>query len=163
MLTVRWNALRPIHSSPSSGIVGKAFGEPVGSVKHIALPGQKLLAVPVGPDAVQLFAHPPAGQIPFVVPGMGQEQARQGRLGGFCERPRCKLAAKAVLLGLFPAELRIMRSSGLSYRDSGQPSNRRCSCLCCPHNHSCSRNEIGEGSRLFLFCRSRGGSRSDNA
>ena len=54
--------------------------EPVRGVIEVALPRDELLAVPVGPHAVELLAHPPAGQVGVVRPGLGQKQRRAARL-----------------------------------------------------------------------------------
>src|SRR5687768_4904484 len=38
---------------------GQAFDEPFWRVIDVALAGKELFAVPVGADAIELFAHPP--------------------------------------------------------------------------------------------------------
>src|SRR6478672_9153491 len=47
-------------------------------MKDVAQPRDELLAVPVGTDAVELLAHPPAGQVGVVLPALGQQQRRGG-------------------------------------------------------------------------------------
>src|SRR4051812_41520255 len=58
--------LKLLASQPQFAIkryIGQIGDKPVGSVEEIALPGQKLLAIPVGTDAVELLAEPPAGGV----------------------------------------------------------------------------------------------------
>src|SRR5205823_4281134 len=62
---------------------GQTSHEPVGSVEVVALSGQELLSIPVGPHAIELLAEPPAGQILVVVPSMGQQKSRRGSLCGW--------------------------------------------------------------------------------
>src|SRR5260221_653155 len=50
--------------------------EPGRSMIKIALAGEKLPAIPVGPNTVKLLAHPPVGQIGGIVPTLGQKQRR---------------------------------------------------------------------------------------
>ena len=69
---------------------GQAGDEPVGSMIDVALPRKKLLAVPLGPHAVELLAHPPAGQVRVVVPRMGQEQLGCGVRVLFRGRRHCR-------------------------------------------------------------------------
>src|SRR5207253_530121 len=47
-----------------------------GGVEPVAQPGDQGLAIPVGADAVELLADPPAGEVLRVVPALGQEQRR---------------------------------------------------------------------------------------
>ena len=60
------------------GHAGQSGREPRGGMVDIALPREEPAAVPPGPHAVELFRHPPAGQIGAVVPRMGQEQIGHG-------------------------------------------------------------------------------------
>ena len=48
-------------------------------MKAIAQAREKLLAVPVGANAVQLLAHQPAGWISLAIPGLRQEKRRRFR------------------------------------------------------------------------------------
>ena len=56
------------------GHAGQPGCEPRGGMIDIALPRKELPAIPPGPHAIELLAHPPAGQVRVVVPRMGQEQ-----------------------------------------------------------------------------------------
>jgi len=89
---------------------GQFVGEPVGRVEQVAQAREELFAVPVGPHAVKLLAHPPPGQVGRVVPRVGQQQRRAGvallvavrrRLRG----PLRQRAAEAGLLGRVAAQL----------------------------------------------------------
>ena len=85
--------------------VRQAGDEPVGGVIQVALARQELLAVPVGADAVELLAHPPAGQIDVAVPALGEEQRRSfTRRVGFLDRLLRQGAADASLLGRVAAQ-----------------------------------------------------------
>src|SRR5437899_124255 len=55
----------------------QALKEPIGRMKAISLPRQKLPAVKIGSDAVKLFAHMPASRVKLTVPALGQEQRRR--------------------------------------------------------------------------------------
>src|SRR5882757_1201343 len=58
------------------GNIRQSFDKPVRRVKQVSLAGKELLAIPVGPDAIQLFAHPPARKIGSIVPRLGEQQWR---------------------------------------------------------------------------------------
>ena len=102
MLTVRWKCLAGEPEFAVERYVGQAGDEPVRSMIDVAKPRKELLAVPPSPHAVELLAHPPAGQVRIVFPGMGEEQLRCGIavfLGGlwYCRSQR----AQPVLFRLF--------------------------------------------------------------
>src|SRR5687767_14983702 len=48
--------------------IGKAGDEPIRRVVQIALSRNELFAVPIGTNAIELFAHPPAAEIGGRVP-----------------------------------------------------------------------------------------------
>src|SRR5262245_46625446 len=54
----------------------QAVEEPVGGEVDVALARDELLAVPVGPHAVELLAHPPADEVGLVVPRLGEQHRR---------------------------------------------------------------------------------------
>jgi hypothetical protein len=56
--------------------VDDAYEEPIGCMERVAEARDQPASVPVGSDAVELLAHPPAGEVLGVVPRLGQEQRR---------------------------------------------------------------------------------------
>ena len=78
------SALERLAAQPQFAVerhVGQPGDEPVGGKESVALPRQELLAIPVCPHAVELFAQPPAGDVGIRRPGFGQQERRHGRLG----------------------------------------------------------------------------------
>ena len=58
-------------------LIGKPGGEPGRRVVLIAEARDEALAVPIGAHAVELFAHPPAGEIDVGLPNVGEEHGRR--------------------------------------------------------------------------------------
>src|SRR5688572_16849032 len=59
-------ALERLAGQPQLAIersIRQTLHEPVGRMKHIPLPRKELPAVPIGPHAIQLLAHPPTSQV----------------------------------------------------------------------------------------------------
>src|SRR5205807_6135132 len=102
-------ALKALAGQPQLAVkrrLWQVFDKPIGRMKQVALPGEKLAAVPIGPHAIELLAHPPARQVDVVGPALGQQQAGSGR---FAAVPRLgagrQSAADPFGLGLFTAIL----------------------------------------------------------
>ena len=69
-------ALAPAPQLAVEGHGGQAGHEPIGRVVAVAEAREELLPVPVGAHPVELLAHPPAGEVLVVVPGVGEEDGR---------------------------------------------------------------------------------------
>ena len=59
------------------GNVRQSGGEPLGGEKLISQPRQEGAAIPKGPHAIELLAHPPAGNVGFARPAFGQQQGER--------------------------------------------------------------------------------------
>ena len=99
------------------GHVRQSGGEPVGGMINVTLTGKEPAAVPPGPHAVELFAHPPAGKVRGVVPRVGQKQlGHSGRdcrsRGGRKRGRRAEPLPLQLLTPVGPRCLQLLRSIG---------------------------------------------------
>src|SRR5262245_6722877 len=72
-------ALELFAIDPQLAIQGRFWqscGKPVGRMIEVSEARDELLAVPVGPHAVELLAHPPPREVRSAVPGLGKQQWR---------------------------------------------------------------------------------------
>src|SRR5262249_18395168 len=84
---------------------GQALDKPVGSVIDVALTREEAFTGPVGADAIQFFAHPPARQVGDAVPALREQEGRTVALFRRLLGAHRDVAADAFFLGSIAAQL----------------------------------------------------------